>query len=59
MFPSFVFSSAPPSCHHGHGASVAGVDEGVPDLAPTRDQIQSVMIGAELGRGFDSGLYHH
>jgi hypothetical protein len=32
-------------CHRGRGASAAGVDEGVQDLAPARDQIRSVMIG--------------
>ena len=36
---------------------MAGVDEGVPDLAPARDQIWSVVTGAELGRGSRSGLY--
>ena len=59
MFPSFALSSSPPSCHHGRGASAASVDEGVPNLALARDQIWSVMIGAELGRGFGSGLYYH
>ena len=38
---------------------MAGVDEGVPDLDSARDQIRSVVIGAELGRGSRSGLYHH
>ena len=38
---------------------MAGVDEGVLDLALARDQIWSVVIGAELGRGSRSGLYHH
>ena len=38
---------------------MASVDEGVPDLAPARDQIRSVVIGAELGRGSRSSLYHH
>ena len=28
---------------------MAGVDEGVPDLAPARVQIRLVMIGAEVG----------
>ena len=59
MFPSFALLLAPPSCHRGHGASAAGVDEGVRDLAPARDQIRSVMIGAKIGRGSESGLYHH
>ena len=59
MFPSFALSLAPPSYHHGHGGGAAGVDEGVPDLALARDQIRSVVTGAELGRGSRSGLYHH
>jgi len=58
MFPGFALSSTPPSCHRGRGAGVAGVDEGVLDLAPARDQIWSIVIGADLGRGFRSGLYH-
>jgi hypothetical protein len=37
------------SCHHGHRASAAGVDEGVPDLALARVQIQSAVVGAEVG----------
>ena len=58
MFPSFALLSAPSSCHRGPRASVTGVDKGVPDLAPARDHIRSVMTGAELGRGSRSGLYH-
>ena len=57
MFLGFALSSAPPSCHHGHGAGAAGVDEGVPDLASAKDQIRSVVIGVELGRGSRFGLY--
>ena len=59
MFSSFALSSAPPSYHCDRRAGATDVDKGVLDLALARDQIQSVMIGAELGRGFDSGLYHH
>ena len=59
MFPGFALSLVPPSCHHGRGAGAVGIDERVPDLAPARDQIQSVVIGAELGRGSKFGLYHH
>ena len=59
MFPGFALLSAPSSCHHGHGAGAAGVDKGILDLALARDQIQPVMIGAELGRGSRFGLYHH
>ena len=59
MFSGFALLSAPPSCHHGRRASVASVDEGVPDLAPARDQIWSVVTGAELGRGSRSSLYNH
>lgn len=59
MFSGFALLSAPPSCHHGRRASVASVDEGVPDLAPARDQIRSVVLGAELGRGSRSDLYRH
>ena len=55
----FALSLASPSCHRGRGAGAAGVDEGVLDLSLSRDQIRSVMIGAELGRGSRSGLYHH
>ena len=58
MFPGFALSLEPPSYHHSRGAGAAGVDEGVPDLAPARDQIRSVVKGAELGRGSRSGLYH-
>ena len=57
MFLGFALLSAPPSCHRGRRASVAGVDEWVLDLAPTRDQILSVVTGAELGRGSRSSLY--
>jgi hypothetical protein len=57
VFPSFALLSGPPSCHRGRGASAADIDEGVTDLAPARDQIRSVMIGAELGRGYRSSLY--
>jgi hypothetical protein len=57
VFPSFALLLAPSSCRRGHGAGAAGVDEWVPDLALARDQIRSVMIGAELGRGSKSGLY--
>ena len=59
MFPGFALSSALPSCHHDRRVGAAGVDEGVPDLAPARDKIWSVMIGAKLGRGSGFGLYHH
>ena len=59
MFPSFALLSAPPSYHHSRGAGTAGVDAGVTDLAPARDQFRSVMTGAELGRGSRSGMYHH
>ena len=57
----FALSLALPSCHHGRGAGVASVDVGVPDLALASDQIQSVMTGAELGRGSRSrsSLYYH
>jgi hypothetical protein len=59
VFPGYALSSAPLSCHCGHGADAAGVDEGVLDLAPARDrQIRSVVIGAELDRRSRSGLYH-
>jgi len=59
MFPGFVLSLTPPSYHRGRGAGAAGVDKGVPDLALARDQIRSVVIGAELGRGSRFGLYHY
>jgi hypothetical protein len=59
VFPSFALLSARLSCHHSCRAGAADVDEGVPDLALAMDQIQPVMTGAELGRGFGSGLYHH
>jgi hypothetical protein len=58
VFPGFTLSSAPQSYHRGHKTGAAGVDEGVSDMALARDQIRSVMIGAELGRGSRSGLYH-
>ena len=58
MFPGFALLSAPSSYHRGCGAGVTSVDEGVTDLALARDQIWSVMIGTELGRGFGSSLYH-
>ena len=58
MFTSFALSSALSSYHRGHGAGAASIDEGVPDLALARDQIHSVVIGAKLGRGSRSGLYH-
>ena len=57
MFLGFALLLAPPSCHHGRGAGAAGIDEGVPDLALASDQIRSVVIGAELGRGSRFGLY--
>ena len=58
MFPGFALSSAPPSCNHDRRVGAASIDEGVPDLASARDQIRSVVIGAELGRGSKFGLYH-
>ena len=59
MFPGSALSSAPPSCNHDRRVGAASIDEGVPDLASARDQIWLVMIGAELGRGSRSNLYHH
>ena len=59
MFPGFALLLALPSYHHDRGASAADVDKGVPDLALARDQIQLIVIGAELGRGSGSSLYHH
>jgi hypothetical protein len=59
VFPGFALSSASSSYHRGRGASAASVDEGVPDMALARDQIRSIMTGAELGRGSGFGLYHH
>ena len=59
MFSIYTLLLAPSSCHHAHGVRAANVDEGVPDLALARDQIWLVVIGAELGRGFRSGLYRH
>ena len=58
MFPGFALLSAPPSYHCGRRAGAASVDEGVLDLALARDQIWSVVIGAEPGRGSGSSLYH-
>ena len=58
MFPGFALLLAPWSYHHSRGAGAAGVDEGVQDLASDRDQIRSVVKGAELGRGSEFGLYH-
>jgi hypothetical protein len=58
VFPSFALLSGLPSCYRGRGASATDIDEGVTDLASARDQIRSVMIGAELGRGSRSSLYH-
>ena len=58
MFLGFALSLAPSSYHRSRGAGANGVDEGVPDLASARDQIRSVMIGAELGRGSRSSFYH-
>ena len=57
MFPGFALSSAPPSCHRGRGAAAAGVDEGVPDLAPVRDQIRSYHHGCGASAsGIDEGV---
>ena len=58
MFLGFALSSALPSYHHGHRGGATGVDEGVLDLAPARDQIWSVVTGAEVGRESKSGLYY-
>ena len=38
-----------PSCHRGHGTGAVGVDEGVPDPAPARVRIRSVVTCAEVG----------
>jgi len=57
FFPGYSLTSTPPSCHRGRRAGATGVDEGVPDLAPARVQIWSVMTGAVLGRGSRSSLY--
>jgi hypothetical protein len=59
MIPGFALSLASPFCHHSRRASAADVDEGLPDLALARDQIRSIMTGAELGRGSGSSLYLH
>jgi hypothetical protein len=37
------------SCHCGHRTGAAGVDEGVPDLAPAMVRIRLVVAGAEVG----------
>ena len=58
MFPGFALSLAPMSYHRDRGAGAARVDEAVPDLAPARDQIQSILTSAELGRGSRSSFYH-
>jgi hypothetical protein len=58
-FLGFALSSTPLSCHRDRRSGAAGVDEGVLDLAPAKDQIQLVMTGAELGRGSRFSLYHH
>ena len=49
MYLGYASSLAQPSCHHGHGTSAAGVDEGVLDPALARVRIRLVMTGAEVG----------
>jgi hypothetical protein len=48
-YPGYASSSAPPSCHRGHGTGAADVDEGVPDPALARVRIRLVLTGAEVG----------
>ena len=59
MFPGFALLLALPSHHHGRGAGVVDIDEGVTDLALAREQIWSVVIGAKLGRRSRFDLYRH
>jgi hypothetical protein len=59
VFPGFALLLALSYYHHGRGAGATYIDEGVPALAPTRDQIRSVMTCVKLGRRSGSGLYCH